>query len=148
MVTLPAVQFWVAGVPQPQGSMTAQVRGGRAVMYSANAARLRPWRDAVTFQAREAWRAGAWQGVPLEGGVNLRLQFAFLRPASAAKRPVPHVKPDLDKLQRAVLDALTGVVYGDDAQVVSVTASKIYRPSGPGVLVAVGATETQLELPT
>lgn len=148
MVTLPAVQFWVAGVPQPQGSMSAHVVNGRAVMFSANAKRLKPWRDAVAAQALQAWAIGAWQGAPLEGGVHLRLQFAFVRPASARKRVTPHVKPDLDKLQRAVLDALTGVVYVDDAQVVSVTASKIYRPSGPGVLVAVGATDTQLELPT
>ena len=28
-----------------------------------------------------------------------------------SKRPYPHVRPDIDKLERAVLDGLTGVVF-------------------------------------
>jgi len=38
----------------------------------------------------------------------------------------PAVAPDIDKLLRAVSDALTGVGYMDDAQIVEVYASKIY----------------------
>ena len=39
---------------------------------------------------------------------------------------MPWVKPDLDKLIRAVLDGLTGVAYVDDAQVTLISASKSY----------------------
>jgi len=38
----------------------------------------------------------------------------------------PVVKPDVDKLARALLDALTGVAYGDDAQVVEMHVCKTY----------------------
>lgn len=36
------------------------------------------------------------------------------------------VKPDTDKLIRSTLDALTGVAYDDDSQVVNISACKIY----------------------
>jgi Holliday junction resolvase RusA-like endonuclease len=38
----------------------------------------------------------------------------------------PNVKPDLDNVVKAVLDALNGVVYLDDAQVVNLVATKRY----------------------
>ena len=38
----------------------------------------------------------------------------------------PKVKPDLDNVVKAVLDALNGVVYRDDAQVVNLVATKRY----------------------
>jgi hypothetical protein len=45
------------------------------------------------------------------------------------------VKPDLDKLVRAVGDALTGILYRDDAQIVSLNASKRFAGlGGDGVL--------------
>jgi hypothetical protein len=41
-------------------------------------------------------------------------------------RNEPHIRPDIDKLVRAVLDGLTDVVYRDDEQVTSLTAVKQY----------------------
>jgi Holliday junction resolvase RusA-like endonuclease len=58
--------------------------------------------------------------------VRLWLTFQFVRPKSAKNRPLMVVKPDLDKLVRGVCDALTGVIYHDDAQVVEIIASKRY----------------------
>ncbi len=61
--------------------------------------------------------------------VELHLEYTFLRPDGAPKRrKLPSVKPDLDKLVRATLDALTGVIYQDDGQVVNIIASKVYGP--------------------
>ena len=48
--------------------------------------------------------------------------------------------PDLDKLERAVLDALTAVVWVDDSQVAEVDKRKVYAddmPPGVNVTVAV-----------
>lgn len=42
----------------------------------------------------------------------------------AAARCSPWVKPDLDKLERATLDALSGLVYDDDSRVVRVVKEK------------------------
>lgn len=50
----------------------------------------------------------------------------------------PATKPDVDKLERAVLDALTGVLWADDSQVVMLSADKVYAPT-PMTLVTVQA---------
>jgi Holliday junction resolvase RusA-like endonuclease len=69
--------------------------------------------------------------------VNLHLTFGFQKPPSAKKsRTHPCVKPDLDKLQRAVLDSLTGVMYEDDAQVVAIQAFKEYAKQDCLVVIA------------
>jgi Holliday junction resolvase RusA-like endonuclease len=38
----------------------------------------------------------------------------------------PKVKPDLDNVAKAVLDAINGIVYVDDAQVINLVATKRY----------------------
>jgi Holliday junction resolvase RusA-like endonuclease len=42
------------------------------------------------------------------------------------KRLHPTVPPDLDKLIRAVLDAMTAIAYLDDGQVTEINAVKVY----------------------
>ena len=61
----------------------------------------------------------------LDGPVAVEVAF-FLPRGKTVKRKQPAVKPDLDKLVRAVLDALTGYCYKDDGQVVRVVAVKEY----------------------
>ena len=58
------------------------------------------------------------------------------RPICASAPPFPTVKPDADKLLRALLDALTSQAWRDDAQVINASAAKRYATGdGPGVLV-------------
>ncbi len=116
------VTFFVAGVPVPQGSKTAFVVGKRAVLTDANKDKLKPWRAEVTRVAGEAW-AGRES---LAGAVSVEVRFVFERPKTV-KRDTPHVKPDIDKLLRALFDGVTDAkVWLDDAQVVSVIATKVY----------------------
>lgn len=61
----------------------------------------------------------------IDGPVSMQLTFRLTAPKSV-RREHPTVRPDLDKLVRAVLDALTGLAYKDDSQVVSIQASKTY----------------------
>jgi len=74
---------------------------------------------------------------PWEGPVGIDLHFGLPKPKSAPKkrRVWPDKRPDLDKLTRAVLDALTYVVYADDSQVVEIRATKDY--GAPGVAVEI-----------
>ena len=67
--------------------------------------------------------------------VMVEMTFVLAQPKTV-KRLYPHVRPDVDKLVRAVLDALTGRAYVDDAQVVWVHAEKIYG-SHPGAWIRV-----------
>jgi len=109
-------KFFVKGRPVPQGSMKF-IRPG--VMIHSRAHDLAVWRADI---ARNAEVNGY---KPVAGGVAVVLHFMFIKPKSVT-RDTPFVKPDLDKLVRAVLDGLTGVAYEDDCQVVTLTASKHY----------------------
>jgi crossover junction endodeoxyribonuclease RusA len=108
--------FFVKGRPVPQGSMKF-IRPG--VMIHTRAQDLAVWRADI---ARNAELSGF---KPVEGGVKVQLDFIFHKPKSS-KRAFPWVKPDLDKLIRAVLDGLTGVAYVDDSQVILIQATKTY----------------------
>ena len=118
--------FFAEGDPVPQGSMS--VFRGRAV--HSNSAKLKQWRNLIHEAAKEAGLT------PQLEPANVDLTFYLARPRSV-KREEPTVKPDLDKLVRAVLDALTGVGYNDDAQVTRLVARKTYG-SKPGVFIALG----------
>lgn len=128
--------LWVPGVPVPQGSMRAvPLKGGRAVVIAGNRDRLASWRADI----REAWVRGL-PGEPLAGPVGVTLLFRLPRPKSAPKGIVyPAKRPDVDKLARAALDALTGAAFFDDSQVVSLTAAKVFAAAltGPGVDITV-----------
>lgn len=127
-----ASTFFVAGIPQPQGSKTGYVVGGRAVLADQNRARLKPWRAQVTETAAERWGRER-----LEGAVRLTVTFVLPRPKSV-KRKHPHVKPDGDKLLRALCDGISDakVVWRDDAQVVQYIVEKVYGDQ-PGAHVSV-----------
>lgn len=128
----------VAGEAIPQGSMQAFVRGGRAILTSDNP-RLKQWRTAITTHVQARMRlTGA---TILDEPVTVRIDFWLPRPPSIPRRRVwPAVRPDLDKLVRACLDALTtAAVYADDARVVELVARKHYADGQCGVRIRVRA---------
>jgi len=123
--TASELSFTVPGVPIPQGSKRLGRHGTRFVVLDDNDAKLRPWRRAVALVARQAARRT--DTCPWDGPVLLALTFVMPRPKTAAKRLLPHVKPDLSKLIRAVEDSLTeGGVWTDDSRVVAISATKRY----------------------
>ncbi len=117
------IKFTVFGKPVPQGSSKAfYVKSlGRSVITSDNK-RLKPWRQQVT----ESAMAIQAEAIPDDRPVEVVLDFYFARPKSATKRIGMTVKPDIDKLVRAILDGIMGVLFHDDSQVVSIAARKHY----------------------
>ena len=149
---LGAMMFEVPGDPQTQGSMRAIVRGRRAVVIH-DKSRLVPWRDSIAAVARsKGWGRGAL----LDGAVKIELAFFVTRPAlhfgKTGLRKFapehPHTNGgDLDKLVRAVGDALTGVVWRDDRRIVSCHAVKQYCDTHgvePGVMIAIERLSPEL----
>ena len=143
------LQFDVPGVPVAKGSAKAFVIRGtnRAVVMQTNRDKQRPWASSIALAARDA---GAQQ---FDGPVTVRITFWMPRPKShynahGVLRPsrldeLPAKKPDLDKLARCVLDALTGVCWHDDAQVCSLACSKVYElppERGVGAFIEVEAS--------
>lgn len=150
-MSAPALAFRTIGLPVAQGSMSAFVVGKRAIVTDQKGKTLKPWREALRSDAVTA--AGEdWQ--PLAGPVKVTLLFALPKPASAPKRrrvwPVGKRSGDLDKLTRAVLDALTqAAIVRDDSQVVDLRAIKDYPGPDvalhvPGVVVAVYRVEDEM----
>jgi crossover junction endodeoxyribonuclease RusA len=129
------IQAFVPGIPQPQGSKNAYVRGNRAVLVEANK-KLPAWRQIVT----EKLEAANVSCQPLIGPVDAQIVFFMPRPKSVL-REYPSVKPDLDKLVRAILDAGTKAgIYNDDSQVIEIVANKFYTDAGQpvGALITFG----------
>jgi Holliday junction resolvase RusA-like endonuclease len=130
--------FQVRGIPQTQGSKRAFVIKGtnRAVVTESGGQKHKDWRSLVSLAAQEAV-----SGSPLlDGPVVVNLWFTLPKPASAPKKrrtwPIGARSGDVDKLARCVLDAFTGVVFRDDAQVKKLIVDKDY--GDPGVYVQVG----------
>ena len=48
----------------------------------------------------------------------------------------PSKRPDLDNLNKSVMDALNGIVYRDDCQVVTLNSTKVYAQT-PGVDICI-----------
>lgn len=107
--------------PAPKGSYRF-VRGHAIPMSK----REKPWRNLVSDNARIAMTREKFTQFDKDVPVSVRITFLMPRPKTV-KRHMPTVPPDIDKLCRAVLDALTDVgVWVDDSQVVDLVATKIY----------------------
>lgn len=132
-----ALVFFAAGSAKPKGSHKPFVYRGRDGKHRASMAGDSPqekgWRATVATAALAAMQAGRLS--PLQGCVDLELAF-FVGPrpkahilrghVRAEAPPCPGKKPDYDKLARSVGDALNGIVYVDDAQVVRALVEKFY----------------------
>lgn len=137
----------VHGTPAPQGSKR---HIGNGVMIESSK-KVKPWREAVKHAALDVLASEAFSPTIATGPVKLRLAFFLPRPRghyrtgknaallrdSAPFTPV--TKPDLDKIIRSTLDALTDAgIYRDDSQVAAIVADKRYADDEtPGVLINV-----------
>lgn len=128
------LQVFVMGEPTAQGSKR---HVGHGIMREENEAKLRPWREALAWQLH-AERRGA---PTMEGPVEVTLTFHLRAPRQPRQwwqrqgRWVAYA-PDIDKLARAVLDAMTvaGVV-ADDGQVALLNVAKLYATERTGVAI-------------
>lgn len=133
----------VPGEAVPQGSMRSFASKrkdgtptGKVSTIAGNQGRLERWRGDVRDSMRRVMEEAGCQ--PTGDPVDVAIFASFARPKShlradgqtlALRAPlVP--KPDVDKIARGVLDALTGTVYLDDAQVAAVSATKMYAEPG------------------
>ena len=127
------LEFRVFGIAQRMGSKRAFVPKGwtRPIITDSNR-NLKTWQTLVSERA-----SAALQQLPhaereqLSDGVRLTVAFYLPRPKTLPKRVTAHTKaPDCSKLVRSLEDALTGVVYRDDAQICDLVAMKRYAPPG------------------
>jgi len=127
----------VLGKPEPQGSKRAFLirNTQRIVLVDQKGAELKAWRSRIA----EAFAPLMDGNEPFRGPITLRIEFIFSRPRGHwGKRGLlpsaptyKTTKPDIDKLVRGALDAMKGVVYVDDAQVVGIATTKGWAENSP-----------------
>lgn len=138
------LELWVEGDPAPQPRpRIAAIRGGRSRVFTPRTAE--GWKQRLALAAQQAWGKE-----PLREALEVDLQFFIARPRShftskgALRKGAPrhHVsKPDRDNLEKSTLDALTGVLWADDALLIGGHVRKRYAVGGPGVLIVVRRAE-------
>ena len=143
------ITITVYGMPGPQGSkrFVGRAKSGRGILVESSE-KVKPWREAVKFAAREAMQA-AKLSAPLDGPLVVGMWFTLPKPASAPKRETfPDRKPDLSKLARSTEDALSDAgLWADDARVVGYDGLwKLYPLEGVHALASPGCVIQVREL--
>ena len=148
-MTARQVGFWAGGVPIPQGSKRiGRNRATNKPVLIDDNKKLDPWRDWVAVNARQGMQGQAAFDCP----VLVDLAFYMPRPGyhftkgGELRDDAPvwcAVPPDIDKLERAVFDAMTAArVWVDDSRAVMVHKSQRY--AGPGQAPGVSVLVTEL----
>lgn len=132
-----SVTVVLSGEPQGKGRARAVVRGKFATMYTP--AKTRTYEGMIRTAAMDAMAGRNPISEPVE--ITLSAVFAIPQSWSQKKRHKaisgeirPTKKPDIDNVIKAWADAMNGVVFADDSQIVKGTFAKTY---GPAPLVAV-----------
>jgi Holliday junction resolvase RusA-like endonuclease len=144
------ISFYVAGVPVPEGSTRAFVVKGKPRIVHQGAKSLDAWRQRIATEAQRA-RPEQWPN-DATSSYDVTVSFLLSRPESVRwwKRIRPTVKPDIDKTGRAVLDALTGILWPDDCQVCLLTIEKDYADNHddpPGAYIEVSGHDNTAPRP-
>lgn len=136
---MPRLAFFVPGLPVQQGSKNYGVRNNGTAFGYESAKGLAPWRKAVKEVAWEAFMASDdWE---LAADCPIRVSLVFVFPPVSSGRHWKTSAPDIDKLARSVLDALTKAsIYKDDARVVHLEANKVH-----GILSGVNVTVSTID---
>ena len=127
------VSFVALGIPSPGGSKSAfrNPRTGRIVVVDAGGKKTKVWRSIVAHSAREAMAGRELIAPP----IALYIEFRMPRPkahytASGDLKQgapwVPIVRPDATKLLRSTEDAMTGIVWLDDAHICEQVVHRVY----------------------
>jgi len=146
----------VIGTPAPGGSkkfvgMSKQT--GRAILVDAGGKRNKAWRQCVAAASAAVMNAQR-NGVMLTGA--LRCEVVFRMPRALWHRnskdflveraPAwPITRPDVLKIMRSTEDAMTGIVWHDDAQIVQEWIDKKFAGVGetPGACIIITCLEKQ-----
>ena len=128
-----SLTFDVIGEPKPQGSSRAFLnrKTGQVILANSSSRSLNDWRREIAKAAADEMERCEGERYPRPMTVRVNVRFFLQRPKTQTKaqRAIRWVatKPDIDKLLRAALDAMTVArVYDDDSQVASIAVEKVY----------------------
>jgi Holliday junction resolvase RusA-like endonuclease len=141
------VSFVISGHPVGKGRPRTRVVTARGHTFASHytPAKTRKFEASIKLYAQQAMAGRR----PIEDQVSLLVIQSFAVPASWSRKQReqalagnlrPTVKPDWDNIGKAVSDALNGIVYLDDKQIISARIEKWYGPQ-PELEVVVEAAQ-------
>lgn len=148
------LHIFIPGKPRAKGSAKWVTSKSTRRSVPVKNEPLEAWNGRVSQFAQEQCnrcfdRATDFGGTPWAQPIYLEAEFAFQRPKSHYKGgnrdlgilkhnapAFPIGRPDRGKLLRCIEDALAGIVYVDDAQVVDGKVSKVYGRPGASLWIS------------
>lgn len=128
-------RFWVPGIPVAKARPRVTMIGGRARAYTPK--KSADWEREIQKHVRMQ---------PLQGPLIMTIVCHLPIPKSWSKKKhaqavsgsvFPVSKPDVDNYAKSVMDALNGIAYFDDSQVVTLTCQKQYSADEPGLMIEI-----------
>ena len=126
------MNYVVEGTPVGKGRPKFARRGKFVSTYTPT--KTRTYEDTIKVAARQAMTIE-----PLQTPVTVFVYISVPIPASYSKKrkeaclsgfEKPMKKPDIDNVLKCFLDAMTGIVYVSDVQVITVHMTKVYSTIG------------------
>lgn len=120
------IKFVVLGQPQGKARPRLTTRGVYARAYTPK--KTVEYEELIRFSYRSSLKASE---KPIRMWINA--YYSIPKSFNKAKRQQaidnvikPCVKPDIDNVTKCVFDALNGIAYTDDAQIIKVSCEKYY----------------------
>lgn len=136
------LEFSVPGEACAQGRPRFTVFKNRAFAYDPE--KSKNYKSFVKLLAMQAMEEQGWKYNELPLAIEIMVYKAIpkrktkkIREAIMAGKEYPTVKPDVDNVAKTIMDALSGVVYKDDKQVVDLSIKKRYTETEPLVMVTI-----------
>jgi len=132
------IEFTIPGNPVSQGRPRAAKRGNKVIMYDPKESR--EYKEYVALIARQHAPKK-----PIEGALSVNIKIYRQIPKSTTKKDRalflagikrPIVKSDTSNYVKGIEDALNGIIYKDDSQIVDLYAAKYYSDN-PRVEISV-----------
>jgi Holliday junction resolvase RusA-like endonuclease len=124
------IEIKVHGTPVAQGRPRFFRRGNFVGVYDPE--KSKSWKETVKWQAIQQNKKY------FNEALTMHLEFYLPRPMSLPKKVIyPIKRPDIDNLIKGVKDALKGICYRDDSQIISLSANKNYGIDFIGVIIRI-----------
>lgn len=142
------IELWIPNEPRPKGRPRAWgTPGGKPRIYTPESTQA--YERLVRSTAIIEMQRRGWDTFKACTPLKVRLDFFLTVPMSKPYKwrekaltgeHRPTKRPDLDNLEKSILDGLNGTAWSDDCQIVEIISAKWWAME-PGCMVTIKAVE-------